>query len=646
MNKLWGPYGWVLAAAAVLAVYANSLDGEYHYDDEHSLLNNANIRVLANIPAFFGPQGPQYFSVDPDKGMYRPLLLSSYALNFAWHGFEVRGYHWVNILLHAANAALVWYLARVMGLGTGRALVAGLLFAVHPLASEPVNYLSSRSESLVALGFLASLALYLRSDGFDRYWGFSLACFALALLSKATAVVLPAVLLAYEGPRLLAAGASLQRWRSLGARLVPFGVLAAFYVWWISHIRFLTRSLDQEVRSGIVQFYTQLKAFAYYLYLLAAPVRLNVEHQFFEESGASWWLTALPAALLLSWGALLWFMWRRRFFNALWLNLWSAAVLTPVMVVPLNILVNERRLYMVVAALCLGLAMARPPRLLAAGARRGLLVAALVAVAALTWERNSVWADGFSLWGDSVAKAPRMPRPHLYLGNVHVGVAGRTPDPEAADFHWKEALRAYQEVVRWDQKRELAMRAINNVGSIHFVLGYYDIADKAFRRALEENPAYADALVGVGNVYQVRARQANDREEGRNFMREAARQYETAIQLSPNHFQAHCNLGLMYAGLDEYDKAETAYRRAVFLNPNDGLVLSNLASLFKARGQLEAQKGADPSGQLNEAARLYRLSLQASQTTNHSQQLARDGLQEVEGILQALQQRRSSPAGR
>ena len=77
--------------------------------------------------------------------MFRPLLVTSFALNYAWGGYEVGGYHVVNVLIHAAGGCLLWALVRTMGGGRRTALFAGLLFALHPLASEPVNYISARS---------------------------------------------------------------------------------------------------------------------------------------------------------------------------------------------------------------------------------------------------------------------------------------------------------------------------------------------------------------------------------------------------------------------------------------------------------------------------------------------------------------------
>ena len=130
----------ILLAGLVVVLYSNSLKGSFHYDDFHSIVDNPNIRQLENIPTFF--VDPTLFSQDPQKAMYRPLLLVSYALNYAVGQYRVEGYHLVNIGLHLACTLLVWSLGSRAGLGRQGRLAAALLFAVHPLASEPVNYLT------------------------------------------------------------------------------------------------------------------------------------------------------------------------------------------------------------------------------------------------------------------------------------------------------------------------------------------------------------------------------------------------------------------------------------------------------------------------------------------------------------------------
>jgi len=158
-----GGIGWraaVLALAAVL-IYANSLRGPFVIDDQAAIVQNEQIRDLSRPSAVLLPD-----SESPVAG--RPLVNLSFALNYAAGGLDVRGYHVVNIALHLACALLAFgFIRRTLELprvrqrfGAGSidlAFAAALLWAVHPLNSEVVDYLTQRSESLMALMYLLTL---------------------------------------------------------------------------------------------------------------------------------------------------------------------------------------------------------------------------------------------------------------------------------------------------------------------------------------------------------------------------------------------------------------------------------------------------------------------------------------------------------
>ncbi len=163
----------------VFLLYANTLDNGFHYDDTHSLIDNPSVRSLANVGRFFVDPGS--FSAMPEARMYRPLLLVSYAVNHALGEYDAFGYHLANVLLHAINACLVWFVARRILARSGTALTVALLFATHPVVSEPVNYISSRSTTLSAMFVLAAFLVLV--DGARRprpTWGHHV---ALALLA-------------------------------------------------------------------------------------------------------------------------------------------------------------------------------------------------------------------------------------------------------------------------------------------------------------------------------------------------------------------------------------------------------------------------------------------------------------------------------
>jgi hypothetical protein len=259
----------------LLAAYWNSLEGSFHYDDFHSILHNPHIRDLGNLPAFF--LDPTRFSVDVDKAMYRPLLLVSYALNYAWGRYDETGYHLVSLLLHYGCVHLVWRIAGIAGCGPRAAVFAALLFALHPLASEPVNYISSRSELLGSLLFLAAFRWFLLDTARHRAVGVAL--FAMGLLSKEMVITLPLLLWLYQS---WMAGAAAPRLR----QHLAMWLVAAVYLAGLLLSGALSRSMavieasrlsQVSVASvaGIVgeQLWTQIKAAVFYLELLCPGSR-------------------------------------------------------------------------------------------------------------------------------------------------------------------------------------------------------------------------------------------------------------------------------------------------------------------------------------------------------------------------------------
>ena len=576
-----------------LAVYWNSLGNAFHYDDIHSIVDNPSIRSLDNTPSYF--KYISTFSADVDRGMYRPLLLVSYALNHALGEYDVQGYRLLNILLHGVNACLVaWLTRQLCPRRREAALIAGLLFAVHPLATEPVNYISSRSESLAAMLYLLTMTLFFRAR--ERHppvhpYGAWVA-FELGLLTKMTVVTAPLVLLLYEFVR-----GGIRSNRELVRRQAPFWVILLIHTGVVINNGYLTRSLGEPVRDHLTQVLTQLKAVGYYLYMVIAPVHLNVEHQFSVQKQMGP-VVMMSVALILTSFWLAWFLYRRGGFNsAVFSTAWAVLVVLPVMAMPLNVLVNERRLYLPVAAFCLllGILLSRWYREYAAAQGRRITPLLLVAVLVLSMicvQRNRVWADDFTLWGDVVDKAPLMPRGHLYLGNAHKDAA-LASSRSSAGQHWKAAAAQYQRVIDLKSDRALSLRALNNLGSILLSLGELEDAEGLFRQAVDLDPDYVDARVNLGVIYLELSRGRSG--GGRMLaLRQSIAAFEHAVSVSPNHWQAFGNLGVAYQDHGDLAKARQAYEQAVFLKGDDTMTLKNLAVLH-------AQLAAAPSRSDSEA---------------------------------------------
>ena len=568
----------VLIALVCGLCYINFGGGVFHYDDFHSLVDNPHVRSLANIPAFFAD--PSAFSVDAEKKMYRPLLLVTYALQYAAHGYEPLGFLLVNLLLHVAASLLVGALATTVLGSRPAGLAAALFFAAHPLASEPVNYISSRSESLAACLYLATLLCYWRGRR-----GAALGCFGLGLLVKSVVLTAPIVL--WAGDRWLRGGP--YSWRVYA----PFGGLGVGYLALISYNRFLTGALTTPVRDWTTQFTTQVKVPAFYAQLVAAPWRLNIEHQFTEAAG--WASTAVWAGGLfaVSLGAVAWMGRRRMTGFAL---IWCAVVLLPTTLMPLNMLVNERRLYLVVAVL--GLVVGY----LHGRIHRRWAFVWLACALGLCLQRNLVWQSDLRLWQDAVTKAPGMYRVQANWGKA-LQMAGR----------WDEARDAYERAIALDDRR---VDAFNNMATLFHLRGDIDRAIAWYGKALERDLRLEQVHQNLGDAYAQKGwhdkavasyRRAIDLNGSRgdtwsNYglslyaagdLGGAEAAYQRSIELLPDQAEPYNNLGNIYADRGDWPGAEALYRQALARQPDDkAQILANLGDLYRKQQRYDEGRRA------------------------------------------------------
>jgi tetratricopeptide (TPR) repeat protein len=561
---------WWWIPLACWAVYLNSLENGFHYDDSHAIVENPHLRSLGQVPRFFAD--PAAFSREPAMAMYRPVLLTTFALNYAFGQHQVRGYHLVNLLLHSLAALLVFLVLKEVFASARAGWWGGMLFALHPVHTQAVNYLSSRSELLCGLGVLA--ALYLA--GVRRRWRpLAWGAYALALLSKEAAVVLVPLLALLEWRR----PAPERAWKAH----LPFWGLTSIYLLAITANGFLPRSLGQEVRPWGAHLCTQLKALVYYLQLGAMPVRLSAEHAFATSPDP--WSGAVLLSLLLVF-SLLWCAWRAPRSRASLGLAWFLAGLGLTFLVPLNVLVNEHRLYLPFAGLLLALPLGEG-RLRWAGA------GFLAVLALLTWQRNPVWRDEYTLWQDAVAKAPGMFR---VQGNWGLALYQRGQVQEAlAAFGeslrlnpryaktWsnlgavcedlgrgEEAVRAYQQALALEPG---LAGSHNNLGRLRLEQGRLDEAEAHLRQALALDPHCAPARVNLGRLRQRRGE-----------YEEAAREYEEALRLDPSAAEALNNLGLLHLDQGRPEQARAALQRALALRPDYQEARLNL-ELLELRGQ-------------------------------------------------------------
>ena len=215
--------GWVVLAACL--AYGVSLFGAFVYDDVHSVRDNVALRSLANIPRFF--VDVELFS-SLDCRLYRPVLLTSFAVDAWIAGVAPWMFKLTNLILHSAAAGLIFALGRRLGFTRFAALLSGVLFAVHPLASEAVNTISGRSNVMMVVAVLAAMYAHLAAiDGRRGAAWLTPIGAAVAVGCKEPGMILPVLLVILEALRC----SSVDRSTVLAAvgRITPTAVVVLAY---------------------------------------------------------------------------------------------------------------------------------------------------------------------------------------------------------------------------------------------------------------------------------------------------------------------------------------------------------------------------------------------------------------------------------
>ncbi|MBT3342788.1 MAG: tetratricopeptide repeat protein [Gemmatimonadetes bacterium] len=579
--------------------FLNTLGNGFHDDDQHAILQNHHLRALTNIPSFFLDSST--FSGEPGKGMYRPVFQTTLALNYAVGGDDPRGYHLVSIAFHALTClGLLLTASRFVPFPL--ALAATLLFAVHPIHTQAINYISSRSELMATCGVIWALWCVLRG----RIWG-GAALFALALLSKSVAIhFLPILLLAMwilaDRTRLArvpsdAAGVSPAasgpkqadptpadlvtldgriRWH----RVLPFAAVAAAYGLIISLEGFLPRSLAQDVRPLTSQIATQAQVVVLYLQALCMPVRLSIEHGLLPTTAANLhsWICLL---FICSLGGLGGLGLRRSAWKVSGFGLgWFFVGLGVTSLVPLTVIASEQRLYLSTAGLLIALVALIGGD---AGHRRlrpiagSVLVATLLVMGTLSVERNSLWENELTLWSDAAEKAPHSPRAQ---GNLALALH------EAGDL--EAAGRTYKQAIGLDRGHP---RIRTNYGTWLEESGQWQEAEQQYLTAARHH--WSGARVQLGRLYLAQGR-----------LQMARDQLDLALQVNPTDVEAHHHLGRWHQANGDPVAALGAYREALRIDPayapaanNLGLLLVDAGDVAAGRQSLARAAERDPDGE-------------------------------------------------
>ncbi len=531
-----------------IVAYAGSLHGGWVSDDTVSIAQNPLLRSLApaNLPrlleAFDGPN-------------YMPLKMLSLAIDYQLFGGDPAGYHVVNLLLHVANALLVYLLLLRLGESAPTAFAVALLWAVHPVQVESVAWISERKNVLSTLFFLLAFLAYLRFSDRPRLGTYALVfvLFVCALLTKINTIVLPAITIAYE-----------VAWRfRLRARdvVATLPLLAAGAVLaWVNLHGNPSHGAAYHGGSLWVTLRTSSTVVPRYLGLILLPVGLQTYYA--VPLRASWLEPGVLASTLAiaAAGIAVIVLARRRRRAGFWI-IWFLVTLAPMLnLVPFPALMADRYLYIPLVGPLVLLAWAaqdlvrRVPR--ASTAVPILTGAAAVGCTLLTIWRVPVFHDDFHLWTDWALTTSYISSDHPYAG------------PSRA---------REQQVLRDAIARDGTSGPLhNNLGAIAFEEGRMTDAVAELNRAYALAPRDPAIALNLGRAYLFAGQP-----------QAAARTLQDAVRLEPPSYYAHLNLARAYVLLGDAERARAAVATARTIRPT----WTDLPAVEAAVARLEQQRG-------------------------------------------------------
>lgn len=594
-----GRHACAIASLVVvtLAVYFNSFSGAFVFDDQSTIVENPSIRHLWPPASLLHPP--------VDAGVHgRPLANLTFALNYAAGKLDVRGYHAVNLAIHVlAVLTLFGVVRRTLQLPALRdrfgrdaswvALAAAGLWAVHPVPTIVVDYLSQRVESLMGLFYLLTLYAFIRStESASRWWPMvTVTACSLGMASKEVMVTAPVMVFLFD--RTFVAGsfraAWQQRWRLHLALACTWFLLA----WLMLGSQLAERGVGYALGVGSFDYaLSECRAVLIYLGLAVWPHPLVFDYGWDfvrRDAAAIPWVLAV-AALVAATGLA---VWRRPKWG--FLGAWFFVVLAPSSsVVPIiQQPMAENRVYLPLAAIA-GLVVIGSYRVFG---RRSLLawpIAALV-LGALTWQRHADYRSNVALWSDTVAKRPANARAHSNLGAALLR-EHRLPD----------ALARFETALRLKPRFP---EALNNLGSVLLQTGRPAEAIAPLEAALAVNPNFADAHYNLGQARfetgDVASAMASlerslqlkpDQAKAHNNLgvallhsgrvTEAIAHDEIALQLDPNFAEAHYNLGNALARAGRSAESIAQFESALRLDPTIAKAHNNLGAMLLTAGRI------------------------------------------------------------
>ncbi len=599
---------YLLIAAAGFVVYINALSNDFVFDDDSVVLGDPSITDISNIPRYF--TGQEGFHKVIGR-YYRPVVSASYAIDYVLWDLKPFGFHLTNIIIHVINSLLFFKLLLLMfGIESVKTqesrlyavIFGGLIFAVHPIHTEAVTWVSGRTDSLSFTFFIASFIYYLKYSKEQKSLNFFMVIFffALSLLAKEMAITLPAVILLYD----IALNKGLSK-KLIRGKLLIYVSLAAVSVLYLFLRWLILKDIPQ--RESYFYFYgkdtltailTMLQTMPLYFRLMVVPVDLIYHYNGYlpyQNSFSSVYIiTAIIFILIMITAAI--YLFKKLPLVSYSILFFLITLLPVINILPTMNFMAERFLYIPSAALSFVIAVL-VSKFYSDKLKSALVftvVVVIIAFSYLTFARNMDWKDNNTLFLSAEGKQGTIL--YVNIGNIYAN----RQEYDKAEILYRKAI---------DLKGETLL-ANTNLGKIfliksNFDSAYYYIYKSYTLDTLSPEPMFSLAQLYINNNRIPEAiewlekiqRTAPNYMNSAQTLEELKRRPQNDIGLEKTHPEDFKIASLEQSSyqnyqLKKYDKAIAGLKELVKLNPSgSGGYYNNIGISYLEQNKLEdAQK--------------------------------------------------------
>ncbi len=528
-------------------IYFFNIHNQLFWDDNDWIVNNPYVHGFSgeNIKALFTKN--TLAGIGQKSNYYRPFLFLTFATNYAISGIKPLGYHLVNNGLHILNAILVFILVDWLFRKKRMAFLVALLFAVHPLQTEAVTYVSGRGDPLSVTLMLVALLLFIKNRSAKKWYvmALSVLSFVLAMLSREVAAIFPLFIIT-TAVFLERKPFSKALWNAIKAS-IPYLVTAGVYALLRLTVFNFKDTLNFYGQNNVYtehlsyRIYTFLHVLVEYIRLIFAPAHLHMERDVAIATSLFQLPVLLGVVIILGVLGILYYLYKKSdstkehsLFN-IWFLGWGFFFIWLIPssgIIPVNAFLYEHWLYF-----------------------------SLIGIFILVAYGIDQLLEYFQKKGNELAS-------FLIIAVLVASVGAFSYISIQRNILWGKPVAFYQDILKYDPE---SVRIHNNLGNIYYDMGDHAHAEQEYWLAVKSEDIFPQPHFNLGSILQERGDIAG-----------AIIEYEKALKIDPDFPFSYQALAVIYAQQGQYAKAEQNARKLVEIRGADPRVYYNLALVLLA----------------------------------------------------------------